>query len=100
MMSFKDDLIEKPIYLIVFAEEDAIVSIDVQLVHENSLNIASITMQEDVEFKIKIPPKQVEFLEIHPVYDAIYFDFKSSGLVIVCEYIDNKCKKDIPDMVV
>lgn len=43
-------------------------------------------MQEDVEFKIKIQPQQVEFLEIHPVYDSLYFDYKASGLVIVCEY--------------
>ena len=62
MLTFKDDLTEKPIYLIVFAEEDSIISIDVQLIHENSEHIASITMQEDVEFRIKIPPKQVEFL--------------------------------------
>jgi hypothetical protein len=35
------------------------VSIDVQLIHENAENIASITMQEDVEFKIKIPPNGI-----------------------------------------
>ncbi len=50
-------------------------------------------MQEDVEFKIKLPPGQVEFLEVHPVYNAIYFDYKATGLVMVCEYIDKKCKK-------
>lgn len=40
----------------------------------------------------------MEFLEIHPVNDAIYFDYKASGLVIVCEYVDNQCNKDVPDM--
>ena len=98
MLSFKDDLIEKPIYLIIFAEEDSIISIDMQLVHENSQHIASITMQEDIEFKIKIPPKQVEFLEIHPVYESIYFDYKASGLVVVCEYENNQCTKQVPEM--
>jgi len=44
--------------LILFAEEDAIVSLDVQLIHENSKYIAAITMQEDIEFKIKLPPRQ------------------------------------------
>lgn len=41
-------------------------------------------MQEDVEFRVRLPPKQSELLEIHPVYDAIYFDFKSIGLAIAC----------------
>lgn len=45
VLSFKDDLIEKPVYLIIFAEEDAIISIDVQLIHEDKQHIASITMQ-------------------------------------------------------
>ena len=40
----------------------------------------------------------MEFLEIHPVYDAIYFDYKASGLAIICEYIDGQCKKEVPDM--
>jgi hypothetical protein len=55
-------------------------------------------MQEDVEFKIKIPPNQVEFLEVHPVYDAIYFDYKASGMVMICEYEEGKCKKELPSM--
>jgi len=59
IISFKENLLDKPIYLIIFAEEEAIISLDLQLVHENKEHITSITMQEDVEFTIKIPPQQV-----------------------------------------
>jgi hypothetical protein len=35
---------------------------------------------------------------VHPVYDAIYFDYKASGLVMICEYEEGKCKKEVPSM--
>ncbi len=68
--------------------------------HENNEYISTIDMQQDVKFKIKIPPLGYEFLEVHPIFAGLFFDYQSTALAIVCDYDvkTKKCSKEVPEM--
>jgi hypothetical protein len=87
-----DNLTKEPIVIIVRGEDSATYSIVVQPIHEDETYINSITLSEDVEFKMKIGPNKYEIYEISPINAQIFFKYKSTGAIHICTLDNNnKC---------
>ncbi len=52
--------------------------------HKSDGTVSSLTLTEDLEFSFKIKPQGSEVVEVVPIHDAIYFEYKASGSILVC----------------
>lgn len=43
-----------------------------------------MTLTEDLEMSFKIKPQDNQVVEVSPVHSAIYFEYNSTGTVLVC----------------
>lgn len=43
-----------------------------------------MTLTEDLEMSFKIKPQDNQVVEVSPVHAAIYFEYNSTGTVLVC----------------
>lgn len=93
---FNKELTSKPIYLVVKGSEEAIFSLQVVTVHKSDDLVSALTLTEDLDFKLRIKPQGSQVVEVVPIHDSIYFEYKASGSILACA-VDpqtNDCEKD------
>ena len=71
-----------PVYAKITAHSQATYALTVQLKHITDDFVSSIGLSENVKFKIKIKPNSSETFTVHPLYNSILFNYKSTGIVI------------------
>ena len=79
-----EELLTKPIVIVVRGEDSATYSIIVQVIHQSNEEISSIILSENVNFKTTIGPNKYEIFAVNPILGHILFNYKASGAVHVC----------------
>ena len=81
-------------YVVVKGISQSAYSIIVQLLH-NDKSYSEISLSENIEYTVRIPPAGAEVVKVHPIFDSLYFKYRSSSEVFICLLEDNEvCKKE------
>lgn len=93
---FNQDL-DKPIYIRITGRSQAVFGLSVQLRHNTEQFISTITLEEEVKFKVEIKPGSSEVFAAHALFGSLYFSYKASGIVMVCILNNlNACENGLP----
>lgn len=82
--------------MVVEGKDESIFSLQVVTVHKSDDSLSALTLTEDLEFSMRIKPQGSEIVEVVPIHNAIYFEYKASGSILVCavDPVTSDCEKD------
>ena len=49
-----------------------------------------MSLSENIEYTVRIPPNGAEIVKLHPIFSELYFKFRSSSSVEVCVLDEEK----------